>query len=144
MLRGGHGTDRISSERRETPPAPFATIPFSPDPDFVNREDILRQIDERCSEPAARVALVGLGGVGKSQLAIEYAHQMARGRADIQVFWVHAGTQARAEEGFMLIAYYKRRGDKILVFLDNVYALKVYAKRLGRPFLYRRTSGAER
>ncbi|KAJ4347684.1 hypothetical protein N0V85_009748, partial [Neurospora sp. IMI 360204] len=58
-------------ERLETPPPPSATIPFSRDPDFVNRGDILDQIDQRCSEPAARVALVGLGGVGKSQLAIE-------------------------------------------------------------------------
>ena len=48
----------------ETPPQPFALIPFCRDPDFVNREDIVDQIHQRCSEPAARVALVGLGGVG--------------------------------------------------------------------------------
>ncbi len=35
------------SERPETRPAPFATIPFSRDPDFVNRGDILDQIDKR-------------------------------------------------------------------------------------------------
>jgi hypothetical protein len=91
-------------ERLETPPPPFATIPFSRDPDFVNRGDILDQIDKRCSEPAARVALVGLGGVGKSQLAIEYAHRIAAKQPDTWVFWVHAGTQARVEEGFRAIA----------------------------------------
>ncbi|EAQ93491.1 hypothetical protein CHGG_01726 [Chaetomium globosum CBS 148.51] len=91
-------------ERRETPPIPFATIPFSRDPDFVNRGDILDQIDERCFELAGRVALVGLGGVGKSQLAIEYAHRIAAGHLDRWVFWVHAGTQARVEEGFRKIA----------------------------------------
>ena len=92
------------SERRETPPTPFATIPFSRDPDFVNRGDIFDQIDERCSEPAGRVALVGLGGVGKSQLAIEYAYRIAAGHLDRWVFWVHAGAQARVEEGFRTIA----------------------------------------
>ena len=92
------------SERPETPPPPFATIPFSRDPDFVNRGDILGQIDQRCSEPAARVALVGLGGVGKSQLAIEYAHRIAVRQPDTWVFWVHASTQARVEEGFRTIA----------------------------------------
>ena len=50
------------------------------------------------------MALVGLGGVGKSQLAIEYAHRVVAGRADTWVFWVHAGTQARVEEGFRTIA----------------------------------------
>jgi hypothetical protein len=91
-------------ERPETPPQPFATIPFFRDPDFVSRGDILDQINQRCSEPAARVALVGLGGVGKSQLAIEYAHRIAAGQPGTWVFWVHAGTQARVEEGFRTIA----------------------------------------
>ncbi|KAK3947111.1 P-loop containing nucleoside triphosphate hydrolase protein [Pseudoneurospora amorphoporcata] len=91
-------------ERLETPPPPFATIPFSRDPDFVNRGDVLDQIDQRCSEPAGRVALVGLGGVGKSQLAIEYAHRTAEKEPDRWVFWVHAGTQARVEEGLKAIA----------------------------------------
>ncbi|KAK4451207.1 kinesin light chain [Podospora aff. communis PSN243] len=94
----------LPPERPETPPKPFATIPFSRDPDFVDRGDILEQIDRRCSEPAARIALVGLGGVGKSQLAIEFAHRIATGQPDTWVFWVHAGTQVRVEEGFRTIA----------------------------------------
>jgi tetratricopeptide (TPR) repeat protein len=50
------------------------------------------------------VALVGLGGVGKSQLAIEYTHRIHKGQPDTWVFWVHAGTQTRVEEGFRTIA----------------------------------------
>ncbi|KAK4129022.1 hypothetical protein N657DRAFT_652545 [Parathielavia appendiculata] len=92
------------SERPETPPPPFANIPFSRDPDFVNRGDVLDQVDQRCSQPGGRVALVGLGGVGKSQLAIEYAHRIREAQPDAWVFWVHAGTQARVEEGFRTIA----------------------------------------
>jgi hypothetical protein len=53
-----------SSERPETPLQPSAAIPFCRDPDFVDRGDILDQIHQRCSEPAGRVALVGLGGIG--------------------------------------------------------------------------------
>ncbi|KAM7209901.1 kinesin light chain, partial [Rhypophila decipiens] len=94
----------LPPERAETPPAPFATIPFSRDPDFVNRGGILDQIYGRCSEPGGRVSLVGLGGVGKSQLAIECAYRVAAEQTDRWIFWIHAGTQARVEEGFRTIA----------------------------------------
>ncbi|KAI1815250.1 TFIIH basal transcription factor complex helicase-like protein XPB subunit [Poronia punctata] len=43
-----------------------------------------------------------------------------------------------------LIKYHENRGDKIIVFSDNVYALEAYAKRLMKPFLYGGTSNAER
>ncbi|KAK3296679.1 uncharacterized protein B0H64DRAFT_106668 [Chaetomium fimeti] len=88
----------------EPPVRPLALIPLPRDRDFVDRGDILDQIRQRCSEPAGRVALVGLGGVGKSQLAIEYAHRVSEEQPDAWVFWVHAGTQARVREGFKTIA----------------------------------------
>lgn len=43
---------------------PFSTVPFAPDPDFVDRPDILAWIREKCAGQGARAALVGLGGVG--------------------------------------------------------------------------------
>ncbi|KAK4245945.1 DNA repair helicase [Corynascus novoguineensis] len=43
-----------------------------------------------------------------------------------------------------LIKYHETRGDKIIVFSDNVYALEVYAKKLMKPFLYGGTSISER
>ncbi|KAH7014907.1 P-loop containing nucleoside triphosphate hydrolase protein, partial [Ilyonectria destructans] len=88
----------------EPTPQPFASIPFRRDRAFVDRGDILNQIDSRCSESAGRVALVGLGGMGKSQLAIEFAYRIAETSADTWVFWVHATTPARIVEGFKTIA----------------------------------------
>ncbi|KAL8290752.1 hypothetical protein RB597_008822 [Gaeumannomyces tritici] len=95
---------QAAPERPETPPRPFASIPFSRDRDFVNRGDILGQLQKRCSEPAGRVALCGLGGIGKSQLAIELAYRISEQTPDSWIFWIHAATQARAEEGFRDIA----------------------------------------
>lgn len=43
---------------------PRSTVPFRRDTDFVGGGDILAQLHEKCSQPAARTALVGLGGVG--------------------------------------------------------------------------------
>ncbi|VDN13101.1 unnamed protein product [Dibothriocephalus latus] len=43
-----------------------------------------------------------------------------------------------------LIRYHERRNDKIIVFSDNVFALKYYAKKMDRPYLYGPTSQTER
>lgn len=43
-----------------------------------------------------------------------------------------------------LMKYHERRGDKCIVFADNVFALKHYALKLGRPFIYGPTSQEER
>ena len=43
-----------------------------------------------------------------------------------------------------LIKYHEKRGDKTIVFSDNVYALKHYATALHRPYIYGPTSQSER
>lgn len=43
-----------------------------------------------------------------------------------------------------LIKFHERRNDKIIVFSDNVFALRHYALKLGRPFIYGPTSQSER
>jgi len=47
-----------------TLPDPSSSIPFRRDPDFVDRGVIFDQLHRKCALPAARTALVGLGGVG--------------------------------------------------------------------------------
>ena len=42
----------------------FSTVPFAPDPDFVERPELLAWVSDRCAQPGARAALVGLGGIG--------------------------------------------------------------------------------
>ena len=61
---GQHCADYTLSEHPETPPQPSCFVPFRRDPDFVDRATLLGQMYKRCSSPASRVALVGLGGVG--------------------------------------------------------------------------------
>ncbi|KAI9771284.1 MAG: hypothetical protein M1840_002254 [Geoglossum simile] len=84
-------------------PAPSSTVPFRRDPHFIDRK-IFTEIKYKSQQSASRVALVGLGGVGKSQIAIEYAYQVRDESPTTWVFWVHAGTRARFEEGYRRIA----------------------------------------
>ena len=39
-----------------------------------------------------------------------------------------------------LIRYHERRGDKTIVFSDNVFALKHYAIKMNKPYIYGPTS----
>ncbi|KAJ5030679.1 hypothetical protein PSV08DRAFT_358843 [Bipolaris maydis] len=101
------------SKRPETPPEPSINVPFPRDPDFVDHGTLLDQISKRCAAPASRVALVGLGGVGKSQLAIEHCYRTAEQSLDTWVFWAHASNTARLEQSFREIANQVRaRGRK--------------------------------
>ncbi|KAI8691567.1 hypothetical protein LRP88_08823 [Fusarium phalaenopsidis] len=43
-----------------------------------------------------------------------------------------------------LINYHESRGDKIIVFSDDLYSLKLYAIKLGKAFIYGETSQEER
>ncbi|KAI8930569.1 hypothetical protein NX059_012179 [Plenodomus lindquistii] len=104
-----------SKERPETPPQPSCFLPFPRDADFVDRGTLLDQIRKQCAAPASRVALVGLGGVGKSQLAIEHCYRTAEQSPGTWVFWVHASNTARLEQSFRDIAdQVKIRGRKDL------------------------------
>ncbi|KAH9208737.1 P-loop containing nucleoside triphosphate hydrolase protein [Leptodontidium sp. 2 PMI_412] len=84
--------------------APPVVIPFSRDTDFVERGIILDQIHRKCAVSGSRTALVGLGGVGKSQLAIEYAYRTRDRSSETWVLWVHTSNAARFEQSFRDIA----------------------------------------
>ncbi|KAJ5397813.1 hypothetical protein N7509_005926 [Penicillium cosmopolitanum] len=94
----------LPTERPETPPTPLSTVPFGRDPDFVSRDTLLDQIHKKISVPGSRIALVGIGGVGKSQLAIEYCYRLRDQSPNTWVFWVHASNAARFEQSFRDIA----------------------------------------
>ncbi|KAF2022615.1 TPR-like protein [Setomelanomma holmii] len=88
----------------ETPPPPSIVIPFARDADFVERGTILERVRQRCAASGSRVALVGLGGSSKSQLAIEYAYRAREQSSDTWVFWVHASNHTRFEQSYRNIA----------------------------------------
>ena len=74
---------------------------------FTGRDDFLRRVAEELSERKPkrynhRVALHGLGGVGKTQIALEYAY---RHKNDYTfVFWISAADQTQLLSGFGEIA----------------------------------------
>ncbi|KAM6504800.1 hypothetical protein FSOLCH5_015290 [Fusarium solani] len=88
-------------------PKPDIMIPFQRDSAFVGREDIIAKIlehEQAAADDHSRVALVGLGGVGKSQIAIEHAYRVRESAPQTWVFWVHAANAARFEQAYRDIA----------------------------------------
>ncbi|KAF1809530.1 hypothetical protein P152DRAFT_476429, partial [Eremomyces bilateralis CBS 781.70] len=85
-------------------PSPPSRSPQTLTSDFVDRPDILAWICDKCARLGARAALVGLGGVGKSQIAIRYCHEIRDTSPQTSVFWLHASTKARFEEAYRDIA----------------------------------------
>ena len=56
--------------------------------------------------------------------------------------WVCNPTKLMACE--FLLRFHEARGDKVIVFSDNVFALLHVARALNRPFIYGRVSPPER
>ena len=61
---GGKINFYFADQARPQPRTPFATVPFPPDPQFVERPAITAWLRGKCARPGSRAALVGLGGVG--------------------------------------------------------------------------------
>lgn len=59
-----------------------------------------------------------------------------------QLLFVMNPNKARACD--YLVRYHESRGDKVIVFSDNLFALREYAVRMKKPFLYGGTGHQER
>jgi len=82
-----------SAEHPVKPHAPFC-VPYARNPGFVGREDDLERLHGMIRRARSLVAilptaLVGLGGIGKTQLVVEYCHAH-RGEYSEGVFWLNA------------------------------------------------------
>ncbi len=103
ILRAIEDVPRLSA----TDLSPIWTIPYSRNPFFLGRDGLLSQIHSQLqagqvtalSQPQA---INGLGGVGKTQIAVEYACQHCK---DYQaVLWIYADTQDSLVSGYVAIA----------------------------------------
>ncbi|HEY1388693.1 MAG TPA: helix-turn-helix domain-containing protein [Ktedonobacterales bacterium] len=86
---------------------PLWTVPYLRTPHFTGRERLLDRLHrliavDQAADATRSVALIGLGGIGKTQIAIEYAYRhMLDYRA---VFWLAADTAASMATSLRRIA----------------------------------------
>ncbi len=93
----GRATDRTT--------LPCSNIPSRQNKRFVGREKTLNALrDLLFTRGSQSAALVGLGGMGKTQVALELAHWTKRNKPDHSVFWVPASSAATFEQAYVEMA----------------------------------------
>ncbi|CUS06642.1 unnamed protein product, partial [Tuber aestivum] len=83
---------------------PYRIIPYGRNNKFTGRKDLIESL-RRYSERKGhnRIALHGLGGSGKTQIALEYLYRRAS-ESECDVFWVHGSGLPKFSEDFRAIA----------------------------------------
>jgi len=86
---------------------PNFMVPYPRNANFTGRKNLLTRLCEKLSDTAPsswnhRVALYGLGGVGKTQLALEYVY--SHKQVYERIYWISAVSEATVFAGFQEIA----------------------------------------
>ncbi|RII24885.1 hypothetical protein CUC08_Gglean005700 [Alternaria sp. MG1] len=85
----------------------LSIIPFSRNPRFVGRESQLAELEAKLftnEQTTTTLAIVGPGGTGKSQLALEVAHRTRQNSKDCSVFWIDASDKDSLYQSYASVA----------------------------------------
>jgi tetratricopeptide (TPR) repeat protein len=100
-------TPHTSTQQQRYPGAlpPIWNVPYRRNPHFTRRDELLDELDQALKSGKAMAltrAITGLGGVGKTQLVVEYAF---RHLADYEiVWWVRAEEPATLANDYVALA----------------------------------------
>jgi hypothetical protein len=97
---------RLQAEVEASSNAP-SIIPFSQNLRFVGRESQLAELEAKLfsnDQTTTTLAIVGPGGTGKSQLALEVAHRTRQNNKNCSVFWLDASNKDSLYQSYASVA----------------------------------------
>ncbi|KAH8689661.1 violaceus kinesin [Talaromyces proteolyticus] len=88
-------------------------VPFPRNPRFVGRHDEITRLQNLISMSSGpmKIALTGLGGAGKTQIALELAYRMRHRDHQCSVFWISSVSPESVEQAYIRIAQHLRLRD---------------------------------
>jgi tetratricopeptide (TPR) repeat protein len=94
-----------STRRDRISPEAYWVVPFLQNPKFVGRSSVIQELEAKLGQDVngRRLALAGLGGVGKSQVAVEMAYRTRDRCPGCSVFWVPATSPEAFEAAYLEI-----------------------------------------
>ncbi|RDW64624.1 hypothetical protein BP6252_10275 [Coleophoma cylindrospora] len=85
---------------------PSYYLPFLENSGFIGRSAELDELMQRLflDKNCQQMAIVGLGGIGKTQIALQFAYSVKREKSEYSIFWVPALSLESFEQTFTKIA----------------------------------------
>jgi len=84
---------------------PCHYIPFPKNKRFVGRENVVATLEEMLfTNDCQNAAVIGLGGVGKTQVALKFAYWAKENKQSLSIFWVPALSDASFEQAYTEMA----------------------------------------
>ncbi|KAH8591407.1 P-loop containing nucleoside triphosphate hydrolase protein, partial [Bisporella sp. PMI_857] len=122
----------------------FLLRPHSENPDFFGRKETLDSIEDVLQPPEFRsphmgsqslrsITLCGFGGVGKTQIALQYAFNSIRNNTYDAVFWVQADGKEKIANSFKEVALQLKLVEATEA-TDPVVTRNIVLEWLSRPY----------
>ena len=135
------------------PSLPFWNVPYHRNPYFIGRDELLAQLDQylappeqaaslksRCVALTQPQAITGLGGIGKTQIAVEYAYRSREQGRYTHTFWVNAASEETLITSFVTIVGLLKQNRSLALYneMDQrklVEAVKRWLERCNERWL---------
>ncbi|KAJ5101052.1 Tetratricopeptide-like helical [Penicillium angulare] len=81
-------------------------VPFARNTRFVGRQEEIRRLENFMSKPLGpnKIAIHGLGGIGKTQIALELAYRIRDKNPECSIFWIPCTNYESVEQTYLNIA----------------------------------------